>query len=110
MTQPAKTIVSPGTGWLVVIPSHRSIRSLTSPAVRLKARRRHETRPGGTALFGRCVWFNGPQVAERVVDDLAQVCVALGDLLAARILGGLGRRLLGDGAGPLGSVNPKAAC
>ncbi len=33
----------------------------------------------------------------------------MGDLLAARILGGLGRRLLGDGAGLIGSVGSKAA-
>ena len=74
-----------------------------------EARRRDETRPGGPALFGRCVWFNGPQVAERIVDDLAQVCLGLGDLLAARILGGLGRRLVGGGAGLLGSMGSKAA-
>lgn len=34
----------------------------------------------------------------------------MGDLLAARILVGLGRRTLGGGAGLLGSVGSKAAC
>ena len=62
-----------------------------------------------TAFFQCCIGFHGPQVAERVVDDLAEVWIGLGDLLAARILCGLGRRLRGDGVGLLRGVGSKAA-
>ena len=83
MTQPARTMVSPGTGWarLARFPSFPQVDPELDPAGgQGEARRRDEARSGDRSLSECRVWFDGLQVAERVADDLAQVFLRPGPL------------------------------